>query len=57
MLESIVYRNGRFTVEKMREFAKPMQKKQYGHYLPKVIDEMKEEINSNTFTHLEMYEI
>ena len=32
----------------MRELAKPMLKNQYGQYLLKVIDEMKEEINSNT---------
>jgi glucose-1-phosphate thymidylyltransferase len=31
-----------------------MLKNQYGQYLLKVIDEMKEEINSNTFTHPEM---
>ena len=41
----------------MRELVKPMQKNQYGQYLLKVIDEMKEEINSNTFTHPEMSEI
>ena len=34
--------------EKMRELAKPMQKNQYGQYLLKVIDEMKEEVNSGT---------
>nr|WP_255347596.1 sugar phosphate nucleotidyltransferase [Prevotella sp. P6B1] len=34
-----------------------MLKNQYGQYLLKVIDEMKEEINSNTFTHPEMSEI
>jgi glucose-1-phosphate thymidylyltransferase len=33
----------------MREIAKPMLKNQYGQYLLKVIDEMKEEINSGTF--------
>ena len=38
----------------MREIAKPMLKNQYGLYLLKVIDEMKEDINSNTFTHPEM---
>ena len=36
----------------MRELAKPMLKNQYGQYLLKVIDEMKEEINSNTLTHV-----
>ena len=32
----------------MREIAKPMLKNQYGQYLSKVIDEMKESINSRT---------
>ena len=36
----------------MRELAKPMLKNQYGQYLLKVIDEIKEEINSNTLTHV-----
>ena len=36
--------------EKMRELAKPMLKNQYGQYLLKVIDEMKEEVNSRTLT-------
>ena len=30
----------------MRELAKPMLKNQYGQYLLKVIDEMKDEINT-----------
>ena len=47
-LEGIAYRNGWISEEKMRELAKPMQKNQYGQYLLKVIDEMKEEINSRT---------
>ena len=38
----------------MREIAQPMLKNQYGQYLLKVIDEMKEDINSNTFTHPNM---
>ena len=43
------------TIEKkMRELAKPMQKNQYGQYLIKVIDEMKEEVTSLSFTHREM---
>ena len=45
-LEGIAYRKGWITEEKMRELAKPMIKNQYGQYLLKVIDEMKEEINS-----------
>ncbi len=52
-LEGIAYRNGWISEEKMRELAKPMLKNQYGQYLLKVIDEMKEEINSITLTHLE----
>jgi glucose-1-phosphate thymidylyltransferase len=36
----------------MREIAKPMLKNQYGQYLLRVIDEMKEEINSNTLEHV-----
>ena len=38
----------------MRELAKPMLKNQYGQYLLKVIDEMKEEITSLSFTHADM---
>ncbi len=53
-LEGIAYRNGWISEERMREIAQPMLKNQYGQYLLKVIDEMKEEINSNTFTHPEM---
>ena len=48
-LEGIAYRNGWITEEKMRELAQPMLKNQYGQYLLKVIDEMKEQINSETF--------
>lgn len=47
-LEGIAYRNGWISEECMREIAKPMLKNQYGQYLLKVIDEMKEEINSVT---------
>ena len=47
-LEAIAYRRGWINEEKMRELAKPMLKNQYGQYLLKVIDEMKEEINSGT---------
>lgn len=35
--------------EKMRELAKPMLKNQYGQYLLRVIDELKEQVNSDTF--------
>lgn len=45
-LEGIAYRKGWITEEKMREIAQPMIKNQYGQYLLKVIDEMKEEVNS-----------
>ena len=48
-LEGIAYRNGWITEEKMRELAKPMLKNQYGQYLLKVLDEMKEGTNSNFF--------
>ena len=48
-LEGIAYRNGWITEEKMRELAKPMLKNQYGQYLLKVIDEMREDITSITF--------
>lgn len=45
-LEGIAFRKGWISEEKMRELAKPMIKNQYGQYLLKVIDEMKEEVNS-----------
>ena len=48
-LEGIAYRNGWISEERMREIAKPMLRNQYGQYLLKVIDEMKEETNSNFF--------
>lgn len=48
-LEGIAYRNGWISEERMREIAQPMLKNQYGQYLLKVIDEMKEETNSNFF--------
>lgn len=48
-LEGMAYRNGWINEEKMRDLAKPMLKNQYGQYLLKVIDEMKEETNSNFF--------
>ena len=47
-LEGIAYRNGWITEERMREVAQSMLKNQYGQYLLKVIDEMKEDINSRT---------
>ena len=48
-LEGIAYRNGWITEDRMREIAQPMLKNQYGQYLLRVIDEMKEETNSNFF--------
>ena len=46
-LEGIAYRNGWISEERMREIAQPMQKNQYGQYLLKVIDEMKENKQRN----------
>ena len=45
-LEGIAYRKGWISEEKMRILAQPMIKNQYGQYLLKVIEEMKEEVNS-----------
>lgn len=41
-LEGIAYRQGWISEERMRELAQPMIKNQYGQYLLKVIDELKE---------------
>ena len=41
-LEGIAYRHGWITEEKMRALAQPMLKNQYGQYLLKVIDELKQ---------------
>lgn len=48
-LEGIAYRKGWITEEKMRELAQPMIKNEYGQYLLKVIDEKKEDVDSDTF--------
>lgn len=48
-LEGIAYRNGWITEERMREIAQPMLKNQYGQYLLRVIDELKEDVTSDTF--------
>lgn len=40
-LEGIAYRNGWITEEKLREVAQPMLKNQYGQYLLKVIEDVK----------------
>ena len=41
-LEGIAYRQGWIKEERMRQLAQPMLKNQYGQYLLKVIDELKE---------------
>ena len=46
-LEDIAYRQGWITEEGMRELAKPMLKNQYGQYLLKVIEDVKETGNPN----------
>lgn len=48
-LEGIAYRKGWISEERMRELAKPMLKNQYGQYLLHVIDEKKEDVDSDTF--------
>lgn len=46
-LEGIAYRHGWIDEERMRELAKPMLQNQYGQYLLKVIDEIKQTGNPN----------
>ena len=46
-LEGIAYRQGWIDEKRMRELAKPMLKNQYGQYLLKVIDEIKQTGNPN----------
>lgn len=46
-LEAIAYRKGWITEARMRQLAQPMLKNQYGQYLLKVIDELKETGNPN----------
>ena len=41
-LEGIAYRQGWITEERMKELAQPMIKNQYGQYLLRVIDEVKQ---------------
>lgn len=48
-LEGIAYRKGWISEERMRELAKPMIKNEYGQYLLKVIEEKKQELDSDTF--------
>ena len=51
-LEGIAYRRGWISEEKMRQLAQPMIKNEYGQYLLRVINEMKEEVNSETLRKL-----
>ena len=51
-LEAIAYRKGWIDDEKMRELAQPMIKNQYGQYLLKVIEENKQEVNSETMRNI-----
>ena len=46
-LEGIAYRKGWITTERMRQLAQPMIKNQYGQYLLRVIDELKQTGNPN----------
>lgn len=48
-LEGIAYRKGWISEERMRELAQPMIKNEYGQYLLKVIEEKKQELDSDTF--------
>lgn len=48
-LEGIAYRKGWITEERMMELAKPMLKNQYGRYLLQVIEEKRQELDSDTF--------
>ena len=52
-LEGIAYRKGWISEEHMRKLAEPMKKNQYGQYLLKVIDELKEDVSSDTFRFVE----
>ena len=48
-LEGIAFSKGWISEDKIRELAKPMLKNQYGQYLIRVIDEMNESMNADTF--------
>ncbi len=48
-LEAIAFRRGWISEEHMRELAQSMLKNQYGQYLLKVIEEKKQEVDSDTF--------
>ena len=46
-LEGIAYRQGWINEERMRELAQPMIKNQYGQYLLRVIDEVRQTGRAN----------
>ncbi len=48
-LEEIAFQRGWIDASRLRALAKPMLKNQYGQYLMKVIDEIKNDVNSETF--------
>ena len=48
-LEGIAFRKGWIDENRMRELAQPMIKNQYGQYLLKVIDELKNSHNPNLY--------
>lgn len=48
-LEGIAYRKGWISEDRLRELAKPMLKNQYGQFLLQLIEEKKQEIDSDTF--------
>lgn len=52
-LEGIAFRKGWISEDRMRELAKPMIKNEYGQYLLKVIEEKKQELDSDTFRNME----
>ncbi len=51
-LEGIAFRKGWISEKKLVELAQPMLKNEYGRYLLKVIEEKKQEVNSDTFRDL-----
>ena len=48
-LEGIAYRKGWISEDRLRELAKPMLKNQYGQFLLQLIEEKKQEVDSDTF--------
>ena len=53
-LEGIAYRRGWISEEKMRALAQPMIKNEYGQYLLKVIEEKKQDLDSDTFRDMDV---